>query len=346
MLDEKLPDYARLSELTPVPVLKDWSGLTPDEFARTYADQPVIFQGLAARWPAFRKWTPEFLVQAIGAETKVEVRQPIALGGTRQQWSARIPMGVFASEVQSVPGLYLAEWYPNSHRPELLADIGPVPDFLDEDWLAALPDPDFSTRGHMPIYWGAAGSATDCHFDNSNTVTWNACFRGTKRWLLFSGREFPEPTWQRKNAAMRLVRSGIATASNHTDKSTGFVTVEGIERYLAGRLRELPDGIKFYWADVPAGDVIYVPWRFFHQVHNVTESIAMSRYYVARENYQAYLDFLRGVSRTGAMTASVLLGSKGMRRALESGLTRRVCSGRLGRALTSGALRLTGIKSS
>jgi hypothetical protein len=346
MLDEKLPDYARLSELTPVPVLKDWSGLTPDDFARTYADQPVIFQGLATRWPAFRKWTPEFLVQTIGAGTNVEVRQPIALGGTQQQWSARVPMGVFASEVQSVPGLYLAEWYPNSHRPELLADIGPVPDFLDEDWLAALPDPDFSTRGHMPIYWGAAGSATDCHFDNSNTVTWNACFRGTKRWLLFSGREFPEPTWQRKNAAMRLVRSGIATASNRTDKSTGFVTVDGIERYFAGNLGELPHGIKFYWADVPAGDVIYVPWRFFHQVHNVTESIAMSRYYVARENYQAYLDFLRGVSRTGAVTARVLLGSKGIRRALESGVTRRVCSGRLGRALASGALRLTGVKSS
>lgn len=67
----------------------------------------------------------------------------------------------------------------------------------------------------------------------------------------------------------------------------GVVTVDGIERYLAGELRELPEGIKFYWADVPAGDVIYVPWRFFHQVYNVTESIALSRYYVARENYQA-----------------------------------------------------------
>ena len=129
---EKLPDYARLSELTPVPVIQDWSALTPDEFVRTYADQPVIFQRLATRWPAFRKWTPEFLVQTIGTGTKVKVRQPIALGGAQQQWSARVPMGVFAAEVHSVPGLYMAEWYPHSHRPELLADIGPVPDFLDE----------------------------------------------------------------------------------------------------------------------------------------------------------------------------------------------------------------------
>jgi oxalate decarboxylase/phosphoglucose isomerase-like protein (cupin superfamily) len=340
---EKVPDYGRLSELNVVPVLKDWSGLTPEEFARTYADQPVNFQGLAARWPAFRKWTPEFLVEAIGAGTRVEVRQPIALGGTKQQWSARVPMGVFAAEVQSVPGLYLAEWYPNSHRPELLADIGPVPDFLDEDWLAAIPDPAFSTQGRMPIYWGAAGSATDCHFDNSNTVTWNACFRGTKRWLLFSGREFPERTWQRKAAAMRLVQSGIATASNHTDKSSGFVTVDGIDRYFAGKLHGLPDGLKFYWADVQAGDVIYVPWRFFHQVHNVTESIALSRYYVARENYQAYLDFLRDVSRTAALTAS-LLASERVRRAVGSGSVRRLCSGGLGRAVTAAALRLTRLK--
>jgi len=341
---ETSPDYAHVPTIRPVLRLTDWSTLTPERFAATYADQPVIFQGLAARWPAFRKWTPEFLVQTIGAGTSVKVRQPIALGGAQQQWSARVPVGVFAAEVQSVPGLYMAEWYPNFHRPELLADIGPVPDFLNEDWLGALPDPTFSTRGRMPIYWGAADSATDCHFDNSNTVTWNACFRGTKRWLLFSGREFPEPTWQRKHAAMRLVRSGLATLRNHTDKSSGFVTVDGIERYLAGKLHGLPDGITFHWADVPAGDVIYVPWRFFHQVHNVTESIAMSRYYVARENYQAYLDFLRGVSRTGAVAARALLGSERMRRALGSGPTRRVCSGSLGRALTAGALRLTGLK--
>ena len=92
------------------------------------------------------------------------------------------------------------------------------------------------------MYWGAGGSATDCHFDNSNTVTWNACLRGTKRWLLFSGRSFPEPTWERKRAAQRLVRSGIATPVNHTSKfsGSGFVTLDGIHRYLAGGLRDLP----------------------------------------------------------------------------------------------------------
>ena len=70
----------------------------------------------------------------------------------------------------------------------------------------------------------------------------------------------------------------------------------------------------------------------------------MSRYYVARENYQAYLGFLRGVSRTGAVAARALLGSERVRRALGSGPTRRVYSGRLGRALTSGALRMSGLK--
>lgn len=343
---EKNPDYAQVAAIKPVPRLTDWSTLTPERFAATYGDQPVIFEGLSTTWPAYKKWTREFLVDTIGADTPVEVRRPMAVGSTQQQWSAKMPVRIFAEEVQTVPGLYLAEWYPYEHRPQLLADIGPVPRFLDEDWLSSIPNEQFRTTHRMPIYWGGTDSATDCHFDQSNTVTWNACFKGSKRWLLFSGREFPEPTWQRRYAAMRLVRSGLATPVNHTDKAAGFVTVDGIERYLAGKLRELPPGITFYWADVPAGDVIYVPWRFFHQVHNLTESIAMSRYYVARENYQAYLDFLRGVSRTGAMTARVLLGSKGMRRALESGLTRRVCSGRLGGTLTSGALRLTGIKSS
>jgi hypothetical protein len=339
----KSPDYAQVPAVKPVPRLTDWSTLTPERFAATYADQPVIFQGLSTRWPAYKKWTREFLVDTIGADTLVEVRRPIALGSTQQQWAAKVPVRIFAEEVETVPGLYLAEWYPYEHRPQLLADIGPVPSFLDEDWLSSIPDEQFSTTHRMPIYWGGTDSATDCHFDQSNTVTWNACFKGIKRWFLFSGRSFPERTWERKRAAQRLVRSGLASPMNHTEKSSGFVTLEGIERYTAGKLPDLPANITFYWADVGAGDVIYVPWRWFHQVHNVTESIALSRYYVARENYQAYIAFMRDISRTGTVTVRILMGSERTRRLVGSEGARRAWSHGVGKALVSRALRLTGV---
>lgn len=335
-----IPDYSRLEQIRPVTRLRDWSRLTPEEFAATYAERPVVFEELAKEWPAYRTWSRQFMVEAVGADTLVEVRRPLALGGHEQQWAAEIPIGVFAREVETTPGLYLAEWHAHAH-PRLYRDIHPVPDFLNDDWLGAIPHEAFATPRRTPIYWGAGGSATDCHFDNSNTVTWNACVMGTKRWLLFSGRPFPEPTWERKRAAQRLVRSGLATPANHTTKFSwsGFVTVDGIQRYLTGALRDLPENLQFYWADVAAGDLIYVPWRWFHQVHNLTESIAVSRYYVARENYSAYLAHLREVSRATTLLTRALIGSPRMRRLLGSAGARRVCAQGVGKALCSLALR-------
>ena len=336
-----IPDYARLEHVRPIPRLRAWSRLTPEEFSVTYRDQPVIFEGLVKQWPAYGKWSREFLVGAVGSETLVDVRRPMALGSHQHQWAAKVPLGVFAREVQTTLGLYLAEWYAHPRHTALLADIDPVPDFLDDDWLASIPNDAFNTLHRTPVYWGGFGSATDCHFDNSNTVTWNASIMGTKRWLLFSGRTFPEPTWERKRASHRLIRSGIATPSNHTLKFSGFVTVDGIEKYVAGKLHDLPENLTFYWADVAAGDLIYVPWRWFHQVHNVTESISVSRYYVSRENYLAYLTFLRDISRTATVAMRLLIGSKRARRVVGSARARRVFSHGVGKVLFSRLARIT-----
>ena len=139
-----VPDYSRLDQVQTVPRLRDWSGLTPEEFSATYAERPVVFEGLATQWPAYRKWTREFIVATVGADTLVEVRRPVALGSHEQQWAAEIPIGVFAREVQTTPGLYLAEWHAQAY-PALFADIDPVPDFLNDDWLGAFPHEAFDT---------------------------------------------------------------------------------------------------------------------------------------------------------------------------------------------------------
>jgi len=335
----EVPDYSRLSQVRPVPRLREWSRLTPEEFAAAHGDLPVIVEGVARQWPAYRKWNRQYMLATVGADTLVEVRRPMALGGQRQQWAAKVPLGVFAREVESSPGLYLAEWYAHSHGHDLFADIQPIPDFLNDDWLARIPSDGFRAIHRNNVYWGAAGSATDCHFDNSNTVTWNATIVGTKRWLLFSGRTFPERTSERKLASQRLVRAGLATVA-HSSNFSGFVTVEGIEKYLARQLSDLPEDLTFYWADVAAGDLVYVPWRWFHQVHNVTESMAVSRYYLSRENYVAYMTCLRERSRAATAAMRALIGSNGPRKLVGSASTRRLVSRGVGKALFSGALRM------
>ncbi len=335
----QVPDYSRLGAVRSVPRRRDWSRLSPEEFAAAHGDLPVVLEGVARQWPACRKWNRQFMLATVGADTLVDVRRPMALGDRQQQWAAKIPLGVFARAVESSPGLYLAEWYVHSQVRELFADVQPIPDFLDDDWLARIPCDAFRAIHRNNIYWGAAGSATDCHFDNSNTVTWNATIVGTKRWLLFSGRTFPERTSERMLASQRLVRAGLATAA-YSSKFSGFVTVEGIEKYLARQLVDLPEDLTFYWADVAAGDLIYVPWRWFHQVHNLTESMAVSRYYLSRENYVAYMSCVRERSRAATAALRALIGSNGPRRVVGSAGARRLVSRGVGKALFAGALRM------
>lgn len=45
-----IPDYARIDQVRPIPRLRDWSRLPPEEFSATYGDQPVVFEGLAKQW--------------------------------------------------------------------------------------------------------------------------------------------------------------------------------------------------------------------------------------------------------------------------------------------------------
>jgi uncharacterized protein YegP (UPF0339 family) len=56
--------------------------------------------------------------------------------------------------------------------------------------------------------------------------------------------------------------------------------------------------VAFHVADVGAGDAIYVPWRWAHQVENLGESIAVSRFYVSRENYDAAIESFRTTAGT------------------------------------------------
>lgn len=335
----EVPDYSAIAGVRPVRRLQDWAALSGVEFRQRFSNQPVVLEGVARAWPAFRKWTREYLAEKCGTDL-VTVRTPGMLGSEEVQLSARVPLRSFAEGVASSPGAYLAQWYAYRRHPELYDDIGWLPEYLSIDWLAGVPRGwVMSTFDRNNIYWGAAGSSTYCHYDHLNAVTWNATISGTKRWLLFSGRMFPEV--EQSRCLARLVRTGLAT-SGPSALSEGLVTPAGIRRYLDGRLEGLPPDITFQWADVVDGDLIYVPWRWFHQVHNVTESLAVSRYYVAEENYAAAVAFLRERGWLRALAFRGLAGSSTMRRLLSTPSVQHALSARWICTAVRGVLRGAG----
>jgi hypothetical protein len=71
--------------------------------------------------------------------------------------------------------------------------------------------------------------------------------------------------------------------------------------------------------------------------------VAVSRYYVSRENYLAYLTFRRDISRASTMALRLLIGSDRARKVVGSAPARRIVSTGVGKALFSRALRLAQI---
>jgi hypothetical protein len=254
------PGFTDIPGVRRVPVVADWRALTRREFvAKT--DVPMLFQGLGTGTKAIA-WDREFLR---------------ALGGARlRDFLAALDAGEH--------GVYASEWYLFKEHPELLADVvADFPEYLLDDWLESIPPPlsfDADTRNN--VYWGAHGSATPIHYDSFNGCTWNVTLKGVKRWLLLSAREFAQSAPQ--------CWSALETHGLVTDR--GLFTPETVRRYLAAP----PDGfpaVTFYAADVGAGDAIYVPWGWAHQVQNIGEALACSRFYVSEENFDAFVRYFR-----------------------------------------------------
>jgi Cupin-like domain len=292
-----------------VPVVSDWRALTRDEFV-SRADAPMIFAGLGAGSRA-AGWDREFF-RAFGDEpvqihTRVsEVRpKPDTTYDGRECVRQTVPLREFIAALDAgEEGVYAAEWYLFKEHPDLLRHaIEAFPDFLLDDWLESVPPPlRFDSNTRTNVYWGATGSVTPVHYDSLNACTWNLTLKGVKRWLLFSARELQVPAprcWEELRARGLLTEDGLFTPDT-------------VQAYLDAPPGGFPP-VTFYAADVGLGDAIYVPWRWAHQVENVGESIAVSRYYVSRENYAAAVEFFE--STRGSIPALLLRTVMGTRAA-------------------------------
>jgi len=310
-------------EVAPIEVLSDWDQLSADEFFHRYDDRPVILAGLGHRTAAMSRWTNDFFSQFGDELVKVRLQDSLQLTSAGM-WGSHMKLSRFIEAVQTTPGLYLSEWYFfRDHMQHMQDVVGALPDYLLEDWLELIPEGWALGRAmRNNVYWGGHGSSTACHADNFNAQTWNITLRGTKRWLLVRTRDV-DPSMRSNTALARLGELGYMTK--------GFWELEGIRRYLAAPPPKLTVE-RFCAADVRAGDAIFVPARWAHQVHNIGESLAVSRYFVSANNYAGCRHDIE--RRFGPLSGSLLdavLGGPRRRSALRSGVVRKALSSTTGR---------------
>lgn len=253
---ERSPGYAHIEKREDIPT---------DEFLERYVAgcRPVVIKGLARDWPALQRWTPQALKRDYGhLDVAVQrgrnsdpdyERNKVALRRTEK-------LGDFIDCV--LGGGPSNDYYMTANdevlrRPEfapLLRDIGPLPYYCDASTLA----------GAVSLWLGPAGTVTPLHHDT--LMLFHTQIVGRKRWRFISPLEWPR-----------------------VYNSVGVFSPVDVER---------PDPVRFpafaqtkmLEVVVEAGETMFLPLGWWHQVGSLDVSVSMSFTNLVVPNQFSYVD--------------------------------------------------------
>jgi hypothetical protein len=219
--------------------------LSPDRLGRV----PLVLRGVASDWPATTRWSFDYLAGLGGPQA---VRLVV---GNRETGKTHFAEGRLDEYLLSL-----------EHGPQLEAADGPPPYLKEFDLLeriAGLRD-DVRPSGLMPrrrlsscsAWVGPRGAHTGLHYDYLDNIA--VLLRGAKRFYL-----------ARPGTVERL-----GAASSKYDRwarlsSIGFADLAATQ----------PQRDSLFVADLRAGDALYVPRGWWHEVINTEPSVLLSGFF-------------------------------------------------------------------
>lgn len=238
-------------QLRTVDVVND---ITPEEFKTNYFNvkKPVVLKNLSKQWPAYTKWTWDYLKQVAGDKQipiynniKSDAYTPI------NKADGYSSFGDYVDMIRNGP----AEWrifFFNifAHAPQLKDDFT-WPDNYIKGFLKSMPS----------MFAGGKGSITHMHFDIDLPNLIHTQFIGKKRVLLFPNEE-KDKLYRKPFEVLSL-----ADFSNYYDAEKSKVDVE---KFPALKLTHGYDVI------LEHGDTLFMPSGFWHHMEYLESGFAMS----------------------------------------------------------------------
>ncbi|KAI0954172.1 hypothetical protein AcV7_007480 [Taiwanofungus camphoratus] len=266
---------------------------TYQDFFRSYLlpNRPVILgPSLVATWPAFREWLVHFVTPSTAAtasppepgspsdhNVQIDWDYLIERYGNCQVTVADCDTRDFTDQKRETmafhevvalwrsglgSSLYIKDWHltreihqrqamEKDAKPELFYS---TPDIFQDDWMnayySACTDDDFRF-----VYVGAAGTFTPLHRDVYTSYSWSTNVYGRKRWWLFPPEQTEHLFRKGREEHMETVYD---VRDVNPDEYPGFVQAQPIV------------------VEQKAGETIFVPSGWYHQVENLTTCISIN----------------------------------------------------------------------
>lgn len=206
-------------DLSPIDVVEDISKI---DFEKNYLNprKPLVIKNMAKEWPAYQKWTMEYVKNVVGDKmvplydsSKADPSKPINAAATEMKFADYIDL---IKETPTDLRIFLFD--PIKYAPQLLEDYR-APKELMGGFLDS----------HPNMFFGGKGSVTFLHYDIDLAHIFHTHFNGRKHVILFDYK-WKERLYQIPFATYALEDYDVENPD--FDKFPALKGVQGVEAFL------------------------------------------------------------------------------------------------------------------
>lgn len=222
--------------------------ISKEDFEKNYllARKPLIIKNMARTWPAYEKWSMDYMKTAVGDKvvplydsSKADPSKPINASAAEMKFADYIDL------IKSTPtDLRIFLFDPIKHAPKLLQDYI-APKNLMGGFLDSYPN----------MFFGGKGSVTFLHYDIDMAHIFHTHFNGRKHVILFENK-WKERLYQIPYATYALEDYDIENPD--FDKFPALKGIKGVEAYLEH------------------GDTLFMPTGYWHWMKYLDGSFSIS----------------------------------------------------------------------
>lgn len=232
--------------LKPIDIVED---ISKEDFYNNYLKprKPVVLKNMAKKWPAFQKWTMEYMKETVG-----DVEVPLY---DSSKADPAAPINSSAMKMKFADYIDLIQRQPTDLRIFLFDPIKSAPKLL-EDYIAPKDLMGGFLDKYPAMFFGGEGSETFLHFDIDMPHIFHTHFNGRKHVLLFEYK-WKERLYKLPFATYALEDYDIANPD--FEKFPALNGIEGIECFLEH------------------GDTLFMPTGWWHYMKYLDGSFSISQ---------------------------------------------------------------------
>jgi histone arginine demethylase JMJD6 len=262
-----------------------WDRLDRRAYVRDYlnASRPVIVQGAIDHWPALGKWTPEFFRTRHGS-LECHGSLEVVAGGHPWKLGELIERILVSTPGNPAPYLHnqlMAEW-----PPELSADISPMPECTQPNYLESRLFPSRGVLTYIEAYIGGSGARfPTLHYDGLHTHAFLMQLCGVKEYLVF-------PPEQSRYFYPRAEKANV----------TSIPDIEDVDLFRFPLFAQA-EGSRF---KLHPGETLFVPGGWWHTARILTTAITVSINGVSAVNWPDFRrDYCADLARVSRLKAAL-----------------------------------------